>query len=505
MWPLYATDFYAESCRILSHKYGGGCDDKIRQDIMRFLIFLENVYHSYSIDGIIFLIYRKESFNMKNIFISYSHKDSNIAKTVSTILKNAGYKVWIDIEQIQSNINLLEKIKEGLKQSDVLLAIITENFINSNSAQAELGHIVFGSNTSLFTIKIGEILLPSYINGIIRHTYEIDNFDKFDTDIFLDKFNQLEESLNFSTDIKRYDKDKAIFNNIEEKIEVIRKELSDNRLTLVCGAGVSSSIGLPDWNTLLVRILSHALTLKHKDFSSSEMETLLSSSNLIVGKYLKILLGEEFDEVVTKSLYEEEWTLGDYAYTESTLISNIIELIRPKRNRGSVESVITFNFDSLLEEFLTKNSIKFKAIYDEGIKFSADEIPIYHVHGYLPRNEKIEKHNLVFSEDGYHTQFIDPYSWSNLIQLYKYMNNSCLFIGVSLSDPNLRRILDISRRKNEGDGNKHFIIKKLPPKDSSVYDLQLMLEEQDSLMLGLNVIWVSDYDEYPKVLEKILK
>lgn len=442
---------------------------------------------------------------MKNIFISYSHKDSNIAKVVSTILQKAGYKVWIDVEQIHGNFNFLEKTKEGLKQSDVLLAIITENFINSNSAQAELGHIVFGSNTSLFTIEVGDILLPFYINGINRYTYEIDNFDKFDSNIFLTKLKQLEENITLDTNIRQHDKEKAIFNNVEEKIEVIKNELSDNRLTLVCGAGVSSSIGLPDWNTLLVRILSRALTLKHKDFSTNEMETLLSSSNLIVGKYLKILLGEEFDEVITKCLYEEEWTLGDYAYAESPLINNIIELIRPKRNRGSVESVITFNFDSLLEEFLTKNSIKYKAIYDEGIKFDADQIPIYHVHGYLPKNEKIEKHNLVFSEDGYHTQFIDPYSWSNLIQLYKYMNNSCLFIGVSLSDPNLRRILDISRRKNEGDGNKHFIIKKLPPKDSSVYDLQLMLEEQDALMLGLNVIWVSDYDEYPKVLEKILK
>lgn len=239
--------------------------------------------------------------------------------------------------------------------------------------------------------------------------------------------------------------------------------------------------------------------------TKNDMKNLLSSSNLIVGKYLKILLRDEFDEVVSKCLYEDERVLGDNAYAESALLKNIIKLIRPKRNRGSVESVITFNFDSLLEKFLSRNSIKYKAIYDEGIQFNVDEVPIYHVHGYLPKDEKIEKHNLVFSEDGYHTQFIDPYSWSNLIQLYKYMNNSCIFIGISLTDPNIRRLLDISKRKNKSNSNKHFIIKKLPPKDSSTFDLQLMLEEQDSLMLGLNVIWVSDYDDYPKVLEKILE
>lgn len=158
-----------------------------------------------------------------------------------------------------------------------------------------------------------------------------------------------------------------------------------------------------------------------------------------------------------------------------------------------------------LKIFYIKNSIKFSVVYDEGIKYKSEEIPIYHVHGYLPKSKTIKNHNLVFSEDGYHTQFIDPYSWSNLIQLYKYMNNSCLFIGVSLSDPNLRRILDISKRKN-GDGiNKHFIIKKMPSQESSVYDLQIQLEEQDALMLGLNVIWVSDFDECSEILGKLLE
>lgn len=84
------------------------------------------------------------------------------------------------------------------------------------------------------------------------------------------------------------------------------------------------------------------------------------------------------------------------------------------------------------------------------------------------------------------------------------MNNSCLFIGVSLSNLNLKRILDISKRKNPNNINKHFIVKKLPHEDSPMYDLQLILEEQDTLMLGLNVIWLSDSEDYSYVLEKIL-
>jgi len=214
-------------------------------------------------------------------------------------------------------------------------------------------------------------------------------------------------------------------------------------------------------------------------------------------------LGKDFEKIVGRCLYADEITLGEYAFGETRLVKAIVELIRPKRNRGSVESIITFNFDSLLEDTLTKYSILYKSIFDEGMVHSADEIPIFHVHGYLPRNENIDNPNIVFSEDTYHTQFIDPFSWSNLIQLYKLMNNICLFVGLSLTDPNLRRLLDISKRKNSNDMLKHYIIKKLPKNNLNINDIQIMLEEQDANMLGLNVIWVNEYQDVPDILEKV--
>lgn len=450
------------------------------------------------------------------VFISCSYKDLEIAETISKVLENNNYEViknyvydYDYCKNIICNIeydNVIYKeksIKEKFKETDILLAIFTENYIHSDLAQVEMSYWLFDFKKPLFTIEIGDILLPSYISRIQRKKYKLKTFNNFNSNIFIKEFSKLEISSHktmkkFST--RREEKQKYLTTNIYERIEFLKNVLSENRLTLVCGAGVSASAGMPDWNTLLTRIVNEALPAEYKKINTDDLKKLLSSSNLIVGKYLKILLKDNFDEVVQKSLYSGEFHIND-----SKLIHNIVELIRPKRNKGSVESVINFNFDSVLEDLLYENSIKFSVVYDEGIKYKAEEIPIYHVHGYLPKSSTIEKHNLVFSEDGYHTQFIDPYSWSNLIQLYKYMNNSCLFIGVSLSDPNLRRILDISKRKN-GDGvNKHFIIKKIPSPESSVYDLQIQLEEQDALMLGLNVIWVSDYDEYSGILEKLLQ
>lgn len=446
------------------------------------------------------------------IFISCSHKDWDIVEKITGVLENNNYEVIKNLgcyydccnnNNHKTILNNKSNIKEKFKDTDILLAIITENYIHSGFAQIELSYSIFEFKKPLFTIEIGKILLPSYLDQIQRIKYKLKSFDDFSSIIFLGKISKLEtfskKSLeNLSSDNE--EKQRKFESNIHERIKFLKTALSENRLTLVCGAGVSASAGMPDWNTLLTRILNKALPAEYKKINSKDLKSLLSSSNLIVGKYLKILLKDDFDKTVHKSLYDDETFINN-----SKLIHNIIELIRPKRNKGSVESVINFNFDSVLEDLLHENSIKFSVVYDEEIKYKSEEIPIYHVHGYLPKSETIKNHNLVFSEDGYHTQFIDPYSWSNLIQLYKYMNNSCLFIGVSLSDPNLRRILDISKRKN-GDGiNKHFIIKKMPSQESSVYKLQIQLEEQDALMLGLNVIWVSDYDEYSEILEKLLQ
>ena len=354
--------------------------------------------------------------------------------------------------------------------------------------------------------------------------------------------------------------------NTENKIAALRKAFAGNQLTLVCGAGISSDSAIPTWHDLLVNILNdiysdHDPSNPDDMVSAEYLLSLMPESNLILGKYLRILLADSFEKVVQKHLYAnynqkrglnsctednsiesistgdsytESSSTGDSSiessstgdsYTESSstevsytedgsaeqnltchddetpILKAIVELAHPKNSDGRLESIITFNFDDLIEKALTNHGIDCASIWKEGQTCRPDQLPVFHVHGFLPNQEELDSPNLVFSEESYHSQFNDPYSWANLTQLNSFSTDVCLFIGISLSDPDLRRLLDIIWGKNHA--CKHYIIMKKSDRKSKTDEIANMLFEQDAYLLGLNVIWCSEFSEIPDILSRI--
>ena len=324
--------------------------------------------------------------------------------------------------------------------------------------------------------------------------------------------------------------------NTENKIAALRKAFAGNQLTLVCGAGISSDSAIPTWHDLLVNILNdiysdHDPSNPDDMVSAEYLLSLMPESNLILGKYLRILLADSFEKVVQKHLYANynqkrglnsctednsiESISTGVSYTgdssteqnltchddETPILKAIVELVHPKNSDGRLESIITFNFDDLIEKALANHGIDCASIWKEGQTCRPDQLPVFHVHGFLPNQEELDSPNLVFSEESYHSQFNDPYSWANLTQLNSFSTDVCLFIGISLSDPDLRRLLDIIWGKNHA--CKHYIIMKKSDRKSKTDEIANMLFEQDAYLLGLNVIWCSEFSEIPDILSRI--
>jgi hypothetical protein len=296
-------------------------------------------------------------------------------------------------------------------------------------------------------------------------------------------------------------------------LDPLRAAFRSGRLSLVCGAGVSMEAGLPGWDTLLNRLLLKLFEGGESPLTpelADAYQRQFAASPIILARHLRRGLGEGFQRSVRDVLYNAK-------IRTSNLVAAIVDLCRPQRNGAPLHSIITFNFDDLIEEALKAHRIRFRTIHREGQTPLPTELPIYHVHGFLPRTgEPDPSQDLVFSEDAYHVQFVEPFSWSNLTLLSHLAQNTCLFIGLSMTDPNLRRLLDVSHRKNPTRVGHYVVKRRRAPADvkrqmeafsgdlaETARKLAAMADEieaGDAQSLGLNVLWVDDFSELPEIL-----
>jgi hypothetical protein len=304
-------------------------------------------------------------------------------------------------------------------------------------------------------------------------------------------------------------------------IESLSRKLKEEELVLFLGAGASTDAGVPLWNDLItdmfVNLLDRIMNERGTILSEEEKNEIIkyfkksnSGAPTLQSMYLKTGLQTSFREILSEVLYKK-------SKESSILLDEIVKLCTPPRNGKGLFAIVSYNFDDLVEQKLEENEIGFRSIYRDNNQ-EKGELPIYHVHGYLPRNKEKyninEKDPIVFTEDEYHQLDYDHYHWSNLIQLNLLKQKTCLFIGMSLTDPNLRRLLDYSKSKDEDSNKKHYAIlkrdviykKKKGVKKKHIVDFE---NSNQSIMedyfkeIDVQVIWVNKFEDIPELLRKI--
>lgn len=299
--------------------------------------------------------------------------------------------------------------------------------------------------------------------------------------------------------------------------------------SLFLGAGVSMSAQMPSWNDLLKGLMGEVKLLKtptleaFKELSSHVLEE-CGDSNLIMGRYLQTAISMSdnkavFSEQIQKYLYNENDT--------SQLLVNLARIVQQKK----VNEVITYNFDNLLEQNLAKmnltDSIDYTAISKDAEIKGHNTLPIYHVHGIIPKEGPVD--TVVFSEEEYHKRYSTAYHWSNVEQLHALTRTHCFFVGLSMTDPNLRRLLDTAKDMNRSNDINHYaFLKRIKlenyclsdinktckyvhvsgslidkKKQKEIYDLNYSVIESIFMELGVNVIWYEDYNDLPGLVAQV--
>lgn len=381
----------------------------------------------------------------------------------------------------------------------------------------------------------------------LKKNIELKNIELKNWDIneFNNKWYSIIENIN---NFKNFDFNYPfLFNNLpstrkstsETAIKHLKEAYHSGNLNFVLGAGISSEFGIPTWENLLQRLLMTTIEQEAEKavVLSKFFSKIFSPSPLIAGRYLEESFKDDkiknkFEKQVREALYE---TFDKNA--TSLIIDEIVKFCLAPGNSPNLDGIITYNYDDIIETKLKEKNLDmpFESVFGQAINPDNNVLKIYHVHGFLPRNGNIGNDNkITLGEFVYHEQYSNTYSWNNIVQINKFRDKTCLFIGTSLTDPNIRRLLDIAKSQKKST-KFHYIFKKKTDKSwlkSSInklisenpelrddknnnnlkidetidflIELKNRFEEKDSESLGVKTVWIDDYDkDISEILKKI--
>ncbi|MBD8075466.1 SIR2 family protein [Bacillus thuringiensis] len=432
-------------------------------------------------------------------------------------------------------IKILKNSKEVLNSISQFISLIEKTIDSTTDVNTVL--FIFGNEiTSVSRRKIKDYIERSNITSPQIEIWDIQDLEEKFKDLevvskeIIDNIEYL--SLNYDNKKKQ---DKNFNANKEPKhIESLREIYKSEGLTLFLGSGISKSSGLPIWNELIgkisVDVLSNIMNLENyleKDLIAEELSLQLAGNPLTAANYLetgfKIRNGHsetqqekiKFYNAIKEALYSRYEENSDNNEQMEIIAKAIVN--SKKKGIYGLNKVITYNYDDLLEVYVDRISSDFlyESIYDD-FNVKTDIFPIYHVHGFLPLNStkyanySMQEQDIIFSEESYHELQMTPYSWRNLVQINALREDVVLMLGLSVDDPNIRRLLKIISKSSE---KKYYVLLK-KYSAGNLYKIEKsvvndFVEKHTSILeatfekLGVNIIWFDNYNDLPNILLQI--
>lgn len=245
------------------------------------------------------------------------------------------------------------------------------------------------------------------------------------------------------------------------------QRLSQGRLNLVTGAGISIDAGVPSWYQLLDRLAERTEDLK-ADFQ------LHRSSGLnpeYLGQIIYHRLRKECSATNTLNYaIDHSWAKEIHTAIYKDAKNGIKEILdvhpymTELRNLAyRVSLVINFNFDDILAEAMSEHGVSstFRrastVVWHPPLVERENSTTIYHVNGLLPRASlKKRSPQLIFTEDSFSDAVSRSPGVSGEYIFLRFVQHTMLIIGHSLNDTSLKNYLRKNRDKCPA--NHHYVI-----------------------------------------------
>ena len=289
------------------------------------------------------------------------------------------------------------------------------------------------------------------------------------------------------------DKKNEIINDTVESFILWLAKLFTTKLKvdLIMGAGINTDYGAKNWNGLIESLNTD---FYKGDYKFAQEIQHYTGQELFTSSMVMKTSGFDTYQSLNRELYMFKEAKG-FDDPNATLYCCTDYIVHHEHT-----TVITYNYDTNLEYLLKKRGIRYTVVYDDNSFVDKQaKVDIYHVHGLLPYDKFGEKKytdSLIFNESEYYYLYNNPYSWNISKQLHDFKFNACLFIGISLTDPDMKRLLELA--SNYLKFNFIFLKREKGYSETVYKDLTSYFFTFD-----LIVIWIDDYNEIGEFLSKL--
>lgn len=322
----------------------------------------------------------------------------------------------------------------------------------------------------------------------------------------------------------------------DENWRKLSEAYQEHGLVLALGAGLSIGCQIPSWEELLARLATRCL-----GETGSDIYRRLLGSGYSFPAITSILKANceasgMFNDLVREELYRDFPFFPDgvsdrpdefirFVQTESPTLRALASFcaVRDGEEFASNERIhaaMNFNLDCVLRAYdmARFGGRVFRTIERASAESQPRRINIYQVHGYLAFNRDqfndltTETSRLTITEHEYYDFFNSTTGLFTYTFLFLLREYRCLFLGMSMRDDNVRRLLHYSTQErlrgdlDEGRADKeaqersirHFALLR-----RSGSDKVDELTAGSLASLGAVPLWIDDYDEIQSRLAEI--
>lgn len=301
------------------------------------------------------------------------------------------------------------------------------------------------------------------------------------------------------------------------------------RLGLVFGAGTSKGIGFPDWDELVKRISESPKM--NKSVISNNGDPIKNAQKLFQyykSNFINSCLPEDLEYNRAEMKVRGDWQKIVHEALYSGIPQEIESIVDEQHYLRSflpiiknIPMTINYNFDDTIQRLLAQtrtdeekeNTRGYTTVWNSNVYMYPKKCVVYHPNGFLPYN--IHEHpseQLVFLEDSFADQLIDSLNGHYHVLSNYFSQNTCLLVGLSLSDPTLKHNLRVNAMHLPG--QFHYYIHYLPdgktidPNDElsitesnfEVYNLITLFLHEDEIRSLAELITMEDLD-FKELLE----